>query len=202
MLEAPIPLPGVRSPDYPGLPAGRNNLAGSNGFEGMAISPDGRTLYPTLEGPVTTDEPTVRRMYEFDIDDRRYERGYQRYRVADPTYLVSDLTALDDKRFVALERDNFEGAAARHKKGFVVDRRTLAKREVVDLLDIRDPSEISLRDERPGDIGLGDPFSMPYVTIEAVLPDGRRPAWRSSTTRTSARTGATRPSTTTATSSG
>jgi hypothetical protein len=25
----------------------------------------------------------------------------------------------------------------------------------------------------PGDIGLGDPFSMPYVTIEAVLPLGR-----------------------------
>jgi hypothetical protein len=175
VLEAPIPLPGVRSPDYPGLPAGRNNLAGSNGFEGMAISPDGRTLYPTLEGPVTTDDPTVRRMYEFDIDDRRYERGYKRYRVDDASHLVSDLTALDDKRFVALERDNFEGAAARHKKGFVVDRRTLAKREVVDLLDIRDPFRISERDARPGDIGLGDPFSMPYVTIEAVLPeDGDR----------------------------
>jgi hypothetical protein len=171
VLEAPIPLPGVRSPDYPGLPAGTNNLNGSNGFEGMAISPDGRTLYPTLEGAVKGDEPTVRRMYEFDIGDRRYEQGYKRYRVADPTYLVSDLTSLDGKRFVALERDNFEGAAARHKKGFVVDRRTLAKREVVDLLEIRDPAEISLRDARPGDIGLGDPFSMPYVTIEAVLPE-------------------------------
>ena len=173
VLEAPIPLPGVRSPDYPGLPAGTNNLNGSNGFEGMAISPDGRTLYPTLEGAVKGDEPTVRRMYEFDIKDRRYERGYKQYRVADPTYLVSDLTALDDKRFVALERDNFEGAAAAHKQGFVVDRKTLAKREVVDLLKLRDPFRISERDERPGDIGLGDPFSMPYVTIEAVLPTGK-----------------------------
>ena len=25
---------------------------------------------------------------------------------------------------------------------------------------------------RPGDFGLGDPFKMPYVTIEAVLPSG------------------------------
>ena len=99
--------------------------------------------------------------------------GFKQYRVADPTYLVSDLTALDDKRFVALERDNFEGAAAVHKRGFVVDRKTLAKREVVNLLALRDPAEISLRDERPGDIGLGDPFSMPYVTIEAVLPIGK-----------------------------
>ena len=55
VLEAPIPLPDVKSPDYPpdypSPVAGAANLASSNGFEGMAISPDGRTLYPTLEGP-------------------------------------------------------------------------------------------------------------------------------------------------------
>jgi hypothetical protein len=76
---------------------------------------------------------------------------------------------------VALERDNFQGAAAAHKRGFVVDlRRTgpddaLIKRPVVDLLDLADPDLISLP-ARAGDIGLGDPFAMPYVTIEAVLP--------------------------------
>ena len=81
VLEAPIPLPGVRSPDYPGLPAGKNNLAASNGFEGMAISPDGRTLYPTLEGPLADDaDKTIRRSYTFDIDKRRYEKGYRVYK--------------------------------------------------------------------------------------------------------------------------
>jgi hypothetical protein len=90
---------------------------------------------------------------------------------------VSDLTALDERRLVSLERDNFQGTAAAHKQGFVVDLRgtaddgSLAKRPVLDLLDLADPALISLPG-RPGDIGLGDPFSMPYVTIEAVLPLG------------------------------
>ena len=53
-------------------------------------------------------------------------------------------------------------------------RGTLAKREVVDLLDVTDPATISLRGPvRPGDYGLGDPFEMPYVTIESVLPTGK-----------------------------
>jgi hypothetical protein len=141
----------------------------------MAISPGGRTLYPVLEGPVTGDDARVRRVHEFDLDAGAYTGRTWTYEVADPSFLVSDLTALDAGRFVALERDNFQGAAARHKQGFVVDlgRRepgtTLAKRPVVDLLDVRDRDLISLPG-RPGDLGLGDPFAMPYVTIESVLP--------------------------------
>jgi hypothetical protein len=176
LLEAPIPLPDVKSPDYPAdYPApyaGPANLASSNGFEGMALSKDGRTLYPTLEGPVAGDDRSTRRMYSFDLRADRYTDGRRTYRVADPSYLVSDLTALDEHRLVSLERDNFEGAAARHKRGFVFDLRTQAKRQVVDLLDLRDPDGISPRGARPGDIGIGDPFAMPYVTIEAVLPTG------------------------------
>jgi hypothetical protein len=174
VLEPPIPLPGVRSPDSP-APAPAPNLASSNGFEGMAISPDGRTLYPTLEGPLVEDaDKTIRRMFTFDIAKRRYARGYRTYHVADPSYLVSDLTALDRRRFVALERDNGQGPAAVHKQAFVVDARTAAKRLVLDELNIADPKGISLRGPmRPGDFGLGHPFRMPYQTIEAVLPVGR-----------------------------
>jgi hypothetical protein len=177
--EAPIPLPGVKSPDYPaGYPApvaGPANLASSNGYEGMAISPDGRALFPVLEGPVAGDDPHERRVHEFDVDARAYTGRSWTYEVADPSLLVSDFTALDDGRFVSLERDNFQGTAAQHKRGFVVDLSrgeggtTLGKRPVVDLLDLRDPATISLPG-RPGDIGLGDPFAMPYVTIESVLP--------------------------------
>jgi hypothetical protein len=182
VLEPPIPLPDVKSPDYPAdFPApfeGPANLASSNGFEGMALSEDRRKLYPTLEGPVTGDDPTTRRMYEFDLREHEYTETRRTYGLADPSHLVSDLTALDERRLVALERDNFQGAAAVHKRGFVVDLHrteddgTLVKRPVVDLLDLADPALISLPG-RPGDIGLGDPFSMPYVTIEAVLPLGR-----------------------------
>jgi hypothetical protein len=42
---------------------------------------------------------------------------------------------------------------------------------VLDQLDIADPALISLP-ARPGDFGLGDPFKMPYQTIESVLPLG------------------------------
>ena len=170
--EAPIPLPGVRSPDSstPGTP----NLARSNGFEGMAISADGRTLRPVLEGPVTGDDPTVRRVYEFDLDRRRWAPGWREYRVARPEYLVADFTLRRGNRYVSLERDNGQGLAARHKQAFDVTltRDGVEKRRLADLLDLRDPAGISLPG-RPGDIGLGDPFSMPYQTIESVLPIGK-----------------------------
>ena len=76
---------------------------------------------------------------------RAYTGRAWRYEVADPAYLVSDFTALDRTRFVSLERDNGQGVSARHKRGFVVELplaepgATAAKREVVDLLDLRDP---------------------------------------------------------------
>jgi hypothetical protein len=51
VLEAPIPVPdGVRSPDAPPPYAVPPTLGRSNGFEGMALSRDGKTLYPTLGG--------------------------------------------------------------------------------------------------------------------------------------------------------
>jgi len=74
-----------------------------------------------------------------------------------------------------IERDQNQGAAAALKRIYEVDLRRvgpdgfLVKRQVADLLDIADPARISLP-ARPGDIGLGDPFSMPFVTIESVLP--------------------------------
>jgi hypothetical protein len=172
VLEAPIALPdGVRSPDAPPPYTLPPNLGRSNGFEGMAISRDGKTLYPTLEGGVAGDDATVRRVYEFDIRSRRYASTVRQYRVADPSFLVADLTAIDQRRFVSLERDNFQGPLARHKKAFVFDLGTGVKREVLDQLDIADSAEISLP-ARHGDFGLGDPFKMPYQTIESVQPLG------------------------------
>jgi hypothetical protein len=183
VMEAPIPTRGVRSPDYPGITPERANLGRSNGFEGMALSGHGRKLYPALEGPLTTDPDKTRRwIHEFDLRTGRYTGRRFQYRVADPSYLVSDFTSLGDGRYVVLERDNFENTDARHKRAFVIDLDRvgpdgfLVKREVLDLLDIQDPELIS-PPARPGDFGIATPadrtFKMPYVTIEAVLPEGR-----------------------------
>ena len=50
LLEAPIPLPGVKSPQNPFLGGQPFNLPRSKGFEGMAITPDGKTLLPCWKG--------------------------------------------------------------------------------------------------------------------------------------------------------
>ena len=198
-----MPTPGVMSPDNPLLLGRTPNLAGSNGFEAMALSKDGRTLYPILEGPLAGADPLDRVVFEFDVRERRFTGRQWTYRMSIAGTLVSDATALGHDRLIVLERDNNQGPAAAWKRAFTIPvpgtKPVLAKRQVVDLLALRDPHRISLP-ARPGDFGLGDPFSFPYVTVEAVLPLAAA-SWRSSTTPTSARPGATPACRTTATSS-
>ena len=176
VLEAPIPLPGVSSPDYPAPTRGPEPrpLQRLRGHGDLARRAD---AVPDARGPAgrrrRQDDPA-------DVHVRHRQaplRGRPPRRTASPTpsHLVSDLTALDARRFVSLERDNLQGPAAEHKQAFVVDTRhgALTKRKVLDQLDIADPEGISLRGPvRPGDFGLGNPFRMPYQTIEAVLPVG------------------------------
>ena len=71
------------------------------------------------------------------------------------------------------ERDN--GQRHRAVEEGLRDRRpgpppNLAKREIVDLIDVKDKDGSSLFGARPGDFGLGNPFKLPYSTVEAVLP--------------------------------
>ncbi len=182
VLEAPIPLPNVKSPENPTLETGEEpNLATSKGFEGMAISEDGTTLYPMLEGALEDDQEASRRyVYEFDLGSKSYTGERWQYRVEAPDNSIGDFTALGGSRFLVIERDNEQGEEAGFKKVYEVDLGStntggfLAKREVLDLLSIRDPYRIS-EPGREGDIGLGDPFSFPFQTIESVLPlgDGR-----------------------------
>ena len=176
VLEAPIPLPGVQSPDNPMLGSNTPNLPRSRGFEGMAISQNRKTLYPILEGALTTDPDQRRRLiYAFDLTREQYMGVTYQYHMEAADNSIGDFTALDQYRFLVIERDAAQGAAVALKRIYQVDLRQvdaqgfLIKQELVDLLNIRDPNGISLP-ARPGDIGLGDPFKMPFVTIESVLP--------------------------------
>jgi hypothetical protein len=96
-------------------------------------------------------------------------------RLDDGSVSIRDFTQLDQNRFVVIERDNNQSAAAQIKRIYVVDLRevaadgTLKKTLAVNLMNIADPASISLPG-RAGDIGLGTTFSFPYVTIEDVLP--------------------------------
>ena len=116
VLDAPVPLPRVMSPDNPFLLGRTPNLAGSNGFEGMALSKDGKTLYPFLEGPLVGDDPLVRHVYEFDVKDRRYTGRSWIYRMSIAGTLVSDAVAYSRDQLILTERDNGEGPDAVWKK--------------------------------------------------------------------------------------
>jgi len=177
VLEAPISLPGVQSPQNPFLPnPDAWTIRASRGFEGMARSIDGKTLYPMLEGALRNDpDPRRRILTEFDLRSGAYTGRTWQYRVdaGVPDAVIGDLTALDQHRFVLIERDDAQGAEALQKKIYLVDlRRTdaegfLRKRLVVDLLRIRDPRGISLP-ARPGEFGVGDPFSFPLQSVESL----------------------------------
>jgi hypothetical protein len=116
LLEAP----GVKSPSNPTLGAGKTPaIVNSKGFEGMALSPDGRTLYPMLEGPVAEDRaaglPADLRIFEVGLGrDRRSPRftgDFWRYRLEHPDNAIGDLVAVNDHQFLVIERDNGAGAA-------------------------------------------------------------------------------------------
>jgi hypothetical protein len=161
----------VQSPQNPFLGGGIPNLPRSRGFEGMAISPDGRTLYPMLEGALTTDADQRRLIInEFDIRQRRYTGRQWSYRFEQPISTgqsMGDLTAVSDRLFIVIERDNFEGAAAAFKKLFAVSLDAvdaegfLVKRQIADLLNLRDPDNVG---------GFGPVFRFPFQTIESVIP--------------------------------
>jgi hypothetical protein len=171
LLEAPFPLPGVQAPQNPFLGGNTPNLPGSRGFEGMAITPDGKTLYPMLEGALTTDTDQRRLIInEFSIRDQRYTGRQFFYRMDSVAHAIGDFTAVSKRLFLVIERDSFQGAQAAFKKIFLVNlddvdqEGFLVKREVADLLNIRDPYNLG---------GQGTTFRFPFVTIESVIPFDR-----------------------------
>ncbi|MDO5697070.1 MAG: esterase-like activity of phytase family protein [Dermatophilus congolensis] len=175
LLQAPIPTPGVKSPSNPTLRAGEKaNLPDSKGFEGMAMSPDGRTLYPMLEGSTQEDKDAGKasdlRIYTATItkNGARFTGEYKRYRMDDPANAIGDFIAVNSTQFLVIERDSKQGAEATYKKVFLVDTAKVkpggyvAKKLVVDLMNLADPKGVG------GDATKEGRFSFPYFTIEDV----------------------------------
>jgi hypothetical protein len=162
VLDAPYPLPGVGN--------ATPNLPGSRGFEGMAISPNGKTLYPMLEGALTTDADQRRLIIsEFDLRARQYTGKQWYYRLESTAHAIGDLTTISDNTFLVIERDNLQGAQAAFKKIYVIDfddvdaAGFVNKRELANLLAIDDPHDLGAQ---------GGVFRFPFQTIESVMPLG------------------------------
>lgn len=184
LLSTPIPVPDprpgkdpakdfVRSPDNPFLippPPGAPNpatLGRSKGFESLTLSPDGTRLYALLEGPLAGDPPDRLLLLEFDLAGERFTGRAWPYRMGAPGHAVRDMAAVNADQFLVVEGDEGHGPKAQFKKIFLLDltRREaeghVAKEEVADLLNIRDPHNLG---------GFGPKFTFPYWTIEGVAP--------------------------------
>lgn len=202
VLEAPIPFPGVRSPQSPLLDLGgrsgpeKPNLAASRGPEGLAISPDGSTLFALLEGAVTGDGAQDLRIYKFDVGRRAFG-DYFRYRLEMPSQTVNlaaladasgapvypgatppaggpvsigELKALNDREMLVIERDNHgdDAVAPRFKKLFLIDVSGVSEAGgYVGKTLLLDLLAIPDPDGVGGD---GDFFRMPFYTLESVYP--------------------------------
>lgn len=116
----------IQSPDHyavtsPGAPNDtyKNvNLKRSKGYEGMAASPDGKFLYPMLEGAVWDDATNdgehvdgkpVLRVLEFSVDDKKWTGRSWFYPLEDKNHAIGDINMIDATTALVIERDNGEG---------------------------------------------------------------------------------------------
>jgi hypothetical protein len=193
VLEAPIPLPNFRG--FPSTAGGTEvnplvqsisnpvrtlaaNLPDSGGFEGMALNKSGTRLYPLLEKAINGDPVRTRLIIsEFSLSSHKYTGKTWFYPIDAPANSIGDMTALTDREFVIIERDQGQGDAsdprqtspARLKKIYRIDldevdaSGTLIKEEVADLMNIYDPRDVA-NDGRTNTV-----FTFPFNTIEDVL---------------------------------
>lgn len=116
----------VRSPDHPavtmpGAPGPvKFEVRRSKGFEGMAQSPDGKFLYPLLEGPLVTESGEMEakdgkrflRILEFDVAKGEYTGKSFKYTLEAPGNAIGDFNLIDASSGLIIERDDTEGDVA------------------------------------------------------------------------------------------
>jgi glycerophosphoryl diester phosphodiesterase len=171
------------SPSNPSLPAGTPaTQPNSRGLEAMAMTPDGKYLYATLEGATVADgttSPQRRKVFEFSVAAKRFTGRQWKLRTENAANLVADAWGLDSHRMVVIERDGGRGLNAVFRSVYVVDLKRVdaegyvSKTLAVDLASIPDPNLISLPERYPGDVGLGNPFRVTCESVEAVHVLGR-----------------------------
>jgi hypothetical protein len=118
----------ARSPDHPAVltpnvPGGAVafNIRRSKGYEGMAASPDGRFLYPLLEGPVwdaekkdfekTADGKEYLRILEFDVNAGKWTGRHWKYVLEANGNAIGDFNMISPTQGLIIERDDHEGTA-------------------------------------------------------------------------------------------
>jgi hypothetical protein len=111
----------VTTPAAPDLPVAFN-VRRSKGYEGMARSPDGRFLYPLLEGPLwlaeskgneEVDGKEVLHILEFDVAKEAWTGRSWFFPLEQKGLAIGDFNMIDATTALVIERDNGEGTADR-----------------------------------------------------------------------------------------
>ena len=110
----------ITTPGAPNAPMPAFNVRRSKGYEGMAQSPDGRFLYPLLEGPLwnaetkgneEVDGKEVLRILEFDVAGEKWTGRSWFYPLEQKGNAIGDFNMIDGSTALIIERDNGEGTA-------------------------------------------------------------------------------------------
>lgn len=111
----------LMSPDHPALQVPASPTAGvpyrvrrSGGYEGMALTPDGQTLWALLEQPLFAansdrSEGQFLRILEFSVPRMNWTGRSLRYRLEAGATAIGDFNFIDATRALVIERDNGEG---------------------------------------------------------------------------------------------
>lgn len=111
-------------PDHHSLQVAATPTAGvayrvrrSGGYEGMALTPDGQTLWAMLEQPLfapNSDQPEGQflRVLEFSVPRMEWTGRTVRFRLEPGATAIGDFNFVDATRALVIERDNGEGDPA------------------------------------------------------------------------------------------
>lgn len=141
-IQLPFALDGAADPAVPGhAPAsGANVKVGGQGFEGVALTPDGRHLVAILQREFPGEFPTgikYARIARYDLQQLAgpqapqvglrcggdWDIFYHELDTNDPINWpgISEITAVDGQRFLILERDKGVGAGSTLKRVYGID---------------------------------------------------------------------------------
>jgi hypothetical protein len=183
----------VTTPAVPGTPV-TTPVRRSRGFEGMAASPDGRFLYPLLEGPLwvegekqwemTADGREYLRVLEFDIAKGEWTGRSWKYPLELKGNNIGDFNMIDADTGLIVERDNGEGAAeeacngparpdcqnvpARFKRVYKISLKDVDAEGLVRKIGYVDLLDIADPRGVARRGSVNGRFSFPFVTIENV----------------------------------
>lgn len=192
-----IPIPASASidhasadPDEEMPPRNRRGRQPNRGFEGLALSPDGTTLWIIPQSPLIQDGGLDDKLERAGINIRVVKLDLASgkaneylYLLADKSLGINEMLAVDDQRFLLIERDGKAGEKARIKNITLADFTEATDISSIDQLPrmgmppgvvpARSEVFIDLLDPRFGLLGKQFPAKIEAITFGPRLPDGR-----------------------------